>query len=574
MKNIKIRMKLLLGFMITVLLAVIIGIVGVASILGLRNNTMLLNERTSTAIISERLARNVQQQRAIYRGAAFYSMLEMEEEYKNALAELTMADSDYKSLRTALEASLKTNKGRQLLEEIDIAYASYAEGRKNFLELVELSETESDGITAAVNKPAFYANRLVESVANLTDFINDITDEQAAAAANDARLASIVMVSVLIAAVSIAIILSIYTANRISRPLLVMQRALAQVGGSGNLSFPREQLEELRRGGESRDEVGQSLSAFSKLMERLLYIDEELGTVASGDLTSEIELLSSNDAMGNSLKEMLERLNIMFSEINGFVTQVSSASNEVAIGAARLNHYNTEQRASLEKTTELVYDIAQQADTSESLANSAAKSAQDIRTIAQEGRRKMNTLVATVEEMKDASYSIKNVISIIDEIAFNINLLALNAAVEAAHAGSNGRGFAVVADEVRRLAAKSAEAAKASSLLIAANIEKSNMGRAVSQQTADTLKLIISGVEDGTEMFGVIAQQSQDVRAATEQVTIAMKAVNEAVKQNSIISDKSAAASEALSVQTLVLKQMMTQFKLRDASSISQSTDC
>ena len=573
MKNKKIRAKLMLGFMLTVLLAVIIGVAGMVSIFELRNNITLLNERTSSAILSERLARNVQQQRSAYRGAATYGILDMSKENLAALDDLHILEREYVLLREKLEASLKTSRGKQLLYEIDLAYIPYADSRERLLAVLKDANTSGEDIIREINKPVAHANKFVEKVAKLTDFINDITDEQALQALEDVRLAAIVMITVIVAAVSIAAILSFYIAGRISKPLSIMQKVLVQVGDTGNMDFPYKQLEELRIEGENQDEIGQSLNAFSKLMERFLYIGDNLNAVAEGDLTAEIKLLSENDTMGNSLKSMIDRLNNMFVEINSVATLVSMASYDVANGAHSLTHCNAEQAAAIDSTTLTVCDIAQQAEASESIANNAAKSAQDIHKIAWAGRNKMDSLLAAVEEMKDASYSIENVLKLIDEIAFNINILSLNAAVEAAHAGTGGKGFAIVADEVRRLAVRSAEAAQETAQLIAVNIEKSNMGMAVSRQTADNFKLIVSGVEDTTEMLDIISQQSKDAKEATKQVTVAMNQVSHVVNQNSETGEKSAAASEELSIQAQMLKQLIAHFKLKENIILTADTN-
>jgi len=252
---------------------------------------------------------------------------------------------------------------------------------------------------------------------------------------------------------------------------------------------------------------------------------------------------------------------MMFGEINSSSSQVYSASGQIADGAQSLAQSSTEQAASVEELSSSIHDMSAQIKDTSTMTEKCANLSQDIKNKAEKGSSQMDELMQAVQGITDASTQIEKVIKVIDDIAFQTNILALNAAVEAARAGAAGKGFAVVAEEVRNLASKSAEAAKDTSGLIENSIGKANLGLTLATQTASSLQEIVDGINENAETISLIAESTKGQSHAISELNIGVEQVANTIQTNSATAEQSAAASEEMSGQTDVLKNLVAQFK-------------
>jgi methyl-accepting chemotaxis protein len=241
---------------------------------------------------------------------------------------------------------------------------------------------------------------------------------------------------------------------------------------------------------------------------------------------------------------------------------VSVASKEIAAGNVDLSSRTEEQAASLEQTAasmeELTGTVRQNADNARQASTLAANAS----GIAEEGSGVVQRVVSTMDEIKDSSSKIADIIGIIEGIAFQTNILALNAAVEAARAGEQGRGFAVVAGEVRSLAQRSSTAAKEIKALIDTSVSRVLTGADLVDQAGATMQQITVAVTRVTDIMGEIAAASDEQSKGIDQVGQAVTQMDEVTQQNAALVEQAAAAAQSLDDQAAKLKTAVATFRL------------
>lgn len=323
------------------------------------------------------------------------------------------------------------------------------------------------------------------------------------------------------------------------------------------LQEAREQ--KLREEKEQAEREREQAEALKRDTDSLLSV---VRAASSGDLTHSVTVHGDHPAgqLGNGLEALIDSFTQIMNQISQSASLVSNGSREIAQGNTQLAERTEQQAANLRETSvsmsEMTESVRQNTENAQK-ANQLADQAQDR---AEQGSIVVTEAVKAMEVINQSSLKIKDIVGVIDEIAFQTNLLALNAAVEAARAGEQGRGFAVVATEVRNLAARSATAAKEIKDLIEDSVTKVDHGVKLVGESGVTLNELLGAVRDVTSIVGEIVVASENQNEKIKQVNDAVSTMDNMTQQNASLVKEVATASDSMAGQSVMLREHVSFF--------------
>ena len=402
-----------------------------------------------------------------------------------------------------------------------------------------------------------------------------------------------------------------FLAARLTRPIVAISKAADQIA-SGDLELA------LQTG--DQDEIGQTISAFNRMVKYLNEIAQVAQKVADGDLTQNVQAQSTRDVLGNAFANMLQNLHLSVSKVDETARTLLSASehlatasnqsgeatNQIATTIQQVAKGTSEQTESVTRTASSVEQMSRAIDGvargAQEQANAAGKASQvatrinqaieqvtlNVQTVTRDSaesarysrdgaktvketivgmetiRTKVGLSASKVAEMGNRSEEIGAIVETIEDIASQTNLLALNAAIEAARAGEQGKGFAVVADEVRKLAERSSLSTKEIAGLIK-GIQKT-VSEAVSamQESASEVEAgVVRANSAGEVLNNILAaaesvyKQAGEAGNAAARVSAAAGELAGAVDSVSAVIEENTAATEQMAANSTELTRQI-----------------
>lgn len=378
----------------------------------------------------------------------------------------------------------------------------------------------------------------------------------AANKASEASVAFLLAVSILVLSLLLSAISFWITLRRIVGPLSQMTHDMGRLA-DGDKTV---EIQGLSR----KDEIGDMAKAVQVFKENAIAMDKMRTEQEEMKLRAEAEkkkaMMNLADNFESSVKNVVHIVSSAATEMQATAQTLSSTAEQTSQRACTVAAASEEATTNVQTVAAASEELSASISEIEKLVTRAAQTAAQAK---QEGE-KVDTVV---QNLAQSTIKIGEVVELINSIASQTNLLALNATIEAARAGEAGKGFAVVASEVKALANQTAKATEEITAQIDAIQTETRTAvesiRGITSTVGEISGIssaITTAVQQQAEATQEIARNVQQAAQGTTQVSQDIVSVTEAANDTGAAATQMLGAATELSTQSNVLRQEVDRF--------------
>ena len=320
MNNLTVKTKIITSFAFVTALTFIVGILGIVG--SYRLNAAYTDTINAfgkpladigNALVSFEEARLAVRWSIIYAGN--------QEEIQKVESSMHKNFHRFETLLKEYKKTIRSAEALQLCNEAESEY--YTNYKPTALAAVKAAalETDRDKLVKKyldINQSS--SEIIVDKLFGTMSMKKELLDKISVDCISRSFIMNVISVIVLIIIISISMLLGLYLGNHIGEPLKFITGFMERASVTGDLTFTPDELDMIAKFVQRKDELGYTIASSTNFIKRLVNSGDILQTVANGNLSATISLLSEKDTIGLSLKSVVE---IIQQRINEIITAIA-----------------------------------------------------------------------------------------------------------------------------------------------------------------------------------------------------------------------------------------------------------